>query len=123
MGASLVSLMGYPSIRLSGGLTLVGRHPSCDLRLGSSRVSRAHCCVALQGSVVVVRDLASTNGTFVNGLRVDAASLSEGDELGIAHLIYRVRLGDSGVQGSTSLRAEGSREQEPGASRSDGATL
>jgi len=49
---------------------MVGRVPPCDLVLDDSSVSRLHCRVQLMGDHVVVTDLKSTNGTFVDGSRV-----------------------------------------------------
>ena len=49
----------------------IGRTPPADVVLMDSEVSRSHCFVALKGSDVVVTDLGSTNGTFVDGVRVE----------------------------------------------------
>jgi hypothetical protein len=57
----------------------------------SSRVSRFHCCLSRIDDLVAIRDLASNNGTRVNGQRVAAGSLRAGDELAIAHLCYRLQ--------------------------------
>ena len=60
MSARLVALNGAADISLSGLLTVAGRHPGCDARLDSSRVSRRHCCLAIGVGEVIVRDLGST---------------------------------------------------------------
>jgi pSer/pThr/pTyr-binding forkhead associated (FHA) protein len=73
-------------------LVLVGRHPRCDVRLASCRVSRFHCCLSPDRDEVLVRDLASTNGTMINGQRAAAGRLRAGDELSIAHLRYRLEI-------------------------------
>ena len=54
-------------------------------------MSRRHCCLVPSGSEVVVRDLGSTNGTWINGLRVDEGRLRPGDELAIAGIRYRLQ--------------------------------
>jgi pSer/pThr/pTyr-binding forkhead associated (FHA) protein len=72
---------------------IVGRHPHCDVRLRSIRVSRRHCCLTEVEREVAVRDLGSTNGTSINGLRVEAGRLRPGDELSIANLRYRLQQG------------------------------
>lgn len=92
MPARLVSLNDHPDLPLVGILTLVGRDHDCDARIDSSRISRHHCCLSLQADRLAVRDLTSTNGTWVNNQRVDAASLRDGDEIRIAHLRYRLKL-------------------------------
>jgi pSer/pThr/pTyr-binding forkhead associated (FHA) protein len=71
-------------------LILVGRHPQCDARLDSYWVSLRHCILAGDGGEVVVRDLGSTNGTWINGRRVEAGRLRPGDEIAIAHILYRL---------------------------------
>jgi pSer/pThr/pTyr-binding forkhead associated (FHA) protein len=98
MPARLVALNGAADIPLSGLLTVAGRHPGCDARLSSSRVSRRHCCLAVGVGEVLVRDLGSTNGTWVNGRRLDEGVLRSGDVLGIAHLRFQlVLLGPPGA--------------------------
>ena len=69
---------------------LVGRHPICDMRLESFRVSRRHCTLVEVDGAVVVRDLGSTNGTWINGRRIKSGWLYAGDEFGIAEIRYRV---------------------------------
>ena len=92
MPARLISLNGYPNIALVGILTVVGRDKGCDVRVDSSRVSRRHCCLAVDRDEVVVRDLSSTNGIRINGRRVEDGLLRPGDELEIAHLRYRLEV-------------------------------
>jgi hypothetical protein len=60
MPARLVSLDEGPDITLERGVAVVGRHPSCDTRLESLRVSRHHCCVTEENGGIMVRDLGST---------------------------------------------------------------
>ena len=92
MPACLVSLCGYPNIDVTSLLTIVGRHQNCDAKIGSPRVSRRHCCLALDGETLVVRDLSSSNGTWINGRRIEDGLLRHGDELAIAHLRYRFEI-------------------------------
>ena len=93
MPARLVSLSGRLDIELSGILIVVGRHRDCDVRVDSSRVSRRHCCLVLCHDDVVIRDLSSMNGTWINGLRVEATvALHHGDVLSVAHLRYRLEI-------------------------------
>ncbi len=82
-----------PDIILSRAVVVVGRHPACDLRLDSLRISRHHCCITREHGGVVVRDLGSTNGIRINGERVEVGRLQLGDELSIAHLRYRLEDG------------------------------
>jgi pSer/pThr/pTyr-binding forkhead associated (FHA) protein len=86
----LVALDGGPDIPAGREPIVVGRHARCDVRLRSPRVSRRHCCLTAVDGVVIVRDLGSTNGTLINGRRVEAGRLRPGDELSIANLRYRL---------------------------------
>jgi pSer/pThr/pTyr-binding forkhead associated (FHA) protein len=62
----------------------IGRHPSCDLSLRKDDVSRKHAEIRKDAGRYVVCDLRSTNGTFLNGLRVDSPQLlSPGDRIEI----------------------------------------
>jgi HD-GYP domain-containing protein (c-di-GMP phosphodiesterase class II) len=61
----------------------VGRSGESDLQLLDLGVSRFHCVVEDQADGLVVTDLSSRNGTFVNGERIKRQSLDEGDEIGI----------------------------------------
>jgi pSer/pThr/pTyr-binding forkhead associated (FHA) protein len=92
----LVPLDGGPDIPLGREPIVIGRHPLCDVRLRSARVSRRHCCLTELDGVVLVRDLGSTNGTLINGRGVESGRLRPGDELSIAHLRYRLEQGRSG---------------------------
>src|SRR4029079_2737965 len=90
MTARLVALDEGPDIMLDRAMVVVGRHPACDARLDSLRVSRHHCCMMHENGEVVVRDLGSTNGIRINGQRVEMGRLKAGDELSIAHIRYRL---------------------------------
>ena len=90
MSARLVALDEGPDIVLDRAMVVVGRHPACDARLDSLRVSRHHCCMMQESGEVVVRDLGSTNGIRINGQRVETGRLKPGDELSIAHIRYRL---------------------------------
>ena len=62
----------HPGLRkeIVASLTL-GRDTSCRLRFGDAGVSKIHCRLRLEGESVMVSDLGSTNGTFVDGRRVE----------------------------------------------------
>src|SRR5271168_3007000 len=89
----LVALDEGPDITLDRTIVVVGRHPACETRLDSLRVSRHHCCMMQESGEVVVRDLGSTNGIRINGQRVEMGRLRPGDELSIAHIRYRLENG------------------------------
>jgi V8-like Glu-specific endopeptidase len=57
----------------------VGRNPMNDLCLGDNSVSQRHAEISQEGESIVVRDLGSTNGTFVNGEKISSTVLKTGD--------------------------------------------
>lgn len=72
---------------LPGIARTVGRATGADFILDAPLVSRVHCrLTALPSGELEVKDLDSTNGTFVNGERIDTAHLASGDRLGIGRV-------------------------------------
>ena len=66
-------------IELSKDYLVVGREPTCDVRLDDPHVSRTHAALRRRGSAVYVQDLGSSGGTFVNGNPVTMTELLPGD--------------------------------------------
>ena len=91
MPARLVPLTPGPApLVIQRPVMLVGRHPDCDVRIDSPKVSRRHCCLALAYDRTLIRDLGSRNGVRVNGRLVEESQLLHGDEVAIGPWIYRV---------------------------------
>jgi pSer/pThr/pTyr-binding forkhead associated (FHA) protein len=63
--------------------TSVGRHPNADIFLDDVTVSRRHAEFHRHGNTFQVKDLASLNGTYYEGVRIDAALLEDGSEVQI----------------------------------------
>ncbi len=91
MPPQLVALTEGPNILLDKPILLLGRHQECDIQLASRKISRRHCCIAQVHDYLVVRDLCSTNGIRINGVRVNEGALREGDELTIGNHRYQVK--------------------------------
>ena len=90
MPAQLVALNDGPNILIDKPILLLGRHPECDIQIDSRKISRRHCCIAQVDDYLVVRDLDSTNGICINGVRVIEGKLRTGDELTVGSTRYRV---------------------------------
>jgi predicted component of type VI protein secretion system len=90
MPAQLVALNEGPNILVDKPILLVGRHPECDIQIDSRKISRRHCCIAQVDDYLVVRDLDSTNGVRINGVRVVEGRLNAGDELTVGNHRYQV---------------------------------
>lgn len=82
-----VSGTAYPLVR---AVSRLGRGSDTDIRIEDPGASRNHCEIVL-GQPVLVRDLNSTNGTFVNGQRISQAEVADGSTImiGTTHLVFR----------------------------------
>jgi hypothetical protein len=79
----LRTLVGVPpdAVYPLGRTARIGRNEESEIVLNDPSVSRAHAVIEIGRGGANVRDLGSTNGTFVNGRRIESQSLREGDEL------------------------------------------
>ena len=80
-GAGSIVLPTGDRFALTETVITIGRHPDSNLVLADANVSRNHAEIRPQGDKYVVVDLGSTNGSRVNGVRVDTQVLEDGDEL------------------------------------------
>ena len=72
---------------------LIGRDESCHLRPSSDLVSKLHCVILQKGDEVIVRDLRSTNGTFVNDTRVRGeVRVNDGGQLRVGPLVFGIKI-------------------------------
>ncbi len=84
---------GLCVIPLEKAVVLIGRQADCDVSLTQSRkVSRKHCCLAQVNDKIMVRDLGSTNGIYINGQRVKKEGrVKLGDILTVGDLQFRMQ--------------------------------
>lgn len=75
---------------LAEGTTLAGRNTKAQIFLDDVTVSRDHAAFDVAGRTLRLRDLGSTNGTYVNGERLDEADLEPGDEVFIGRFHFTV---------------------------------
>lgn len=71
------------TIPLQKDVVIVGRQPNCTLRVPLSEISRQHCQLRLTGNKVILRDLDSVNGTFVNSRKIKEEELKPGDVISL----------------------------------------
>jgi len=70
---------------------VIGRGEDCHLRPKSDAISRQHCVVYVKSGELIVRDLKSKNGTFVNGERIDGdCVLKAGDKIQFGPLAFEI---------------------------------
>jgi hypothetical protein len=83
-------------IPLCVGENLIGRAPEVTITIPSMKVSRHHARITVEGDAVLLEDLESKNGTFLNGLRIQrATALNGGDLIGIGCFTETIRFVDS----------------------------
>ena len=74
---------------LPGTLKTMGRAPGVDFVVDAALVSRVHCRLTLsEANQLLLEDLGSTNGTFVNGQKVARATLADGDKLTVGRVEF-----------------------------------
>jgi pSer/pThr/pTyr-binding forkhead associated (FHA) protein len=95
MRAQLIPADGTTPLEIRRDLTLVGRKEDSDLCLPHKSISKMHCVIVKTDGLLLIRDLGSTNGTRVNGLRIRRAALLPNDQLSIAGFKFRVHFGPS----------------------------
>ncbi|HVT45054.1 MAG TPA: FHA domain-containing protein [Thermoanaerobaculia bacterium] len=83
---------GGRSFDLEPGRNLIGRELDCVIIIDSPAVSRYHAVIEVRGSVAILEDLGSKNGTFLDKRRIDAPSeLHDRDEIEIGRALLRFR--------------------------------
>lgn len=70
---------------------LIGRDEECHLRPRSDAISRKHCAICVSENQVVVRDLGSKNGSYVNGQRIEGEQVVQsGDQFQVGPLVFEI---------------------------------
>jgi len=73
------------------GSTIIGRHSECHICVNADGISRKHVQIDADPNGLTVRDLGSSNGTYVNGKKVEECDLKVGDELKIDNIRFLVQ--------------------------------
>lgn len=77
---------------LAADETIIGRRQDCGLRIPTKDVSRQHCVLLVEGESLTVKDLGSSNGTFVNDKRIAETELDAGDCLKVGPVTFVVQI-------------------------------
>ena len=73
-------------------MTVIGRREDCDLRIPVGDVSRKHCRLVMEADTIRIEDLGSSNGTYVNGHRVQEAVLQPGDRIQVGPVQFIIQI-------------------------------
>lgn len=102
--------------RLRSGRQVIGRRPECDIRVRERAVSGLHAEVIRVREAVTIKDLASTNGTLVNGVRIhNPVVLAQGSLLKLGNCVFRYVESLMEVEFTELLHARGITDQLTGA--------
>ncbi len=75
------------AFKLKHGTNVLGRASSCDVSLAHSGISKEHAKLDILDGKLILTDLNSRNGTFVNGIKIKSQRLNEGDKIGLYNMI------------------------------------
>lgn len=95
---------------------IIGRSSDLDMVLVEDMVSRRHAKITTTDSEIFIQDMGSTNGTFVNGEKVQRARLVEGDRILVGTSIIKM-VGVDAMSSAHQSEAEARRKLQAGASR------
>ena len=98
------------SFSIARDVTVIGRREDSDFRIPLGEISRKHCRLIKDGTALRIEDLGSSNGTNVNGVRIQEAELSPGDTVQIGPVTFVVQI--DGVPSEDELHAAGAAEPQ-----------
>ncbi len=92
------------SINLTKEIYIIGRHEDCAIRIDNLGVSRNHARIIQKDNSYVVEDLGSSNGTFVNGAKVNTHCLKDDDKINIGK--YEIKYLERERTGNTAVNVQ-----------------
>ncbi len=112
---------------IRNGETVIGRKTDADLRIPLNEISRSHCELSVTDDGVILRDLDSRNGTFLNDEEISEAPIKAGDRIRLGPVVFVVQIDgepkDISVPSSAPVAAPKVADvPPPGDAPSDGAT-
>ena len=96
---------------------IIGRSSKADIQIDQEAVSRNHCKILNTGNAIMLRDMGSTNGTYVNDEMIDEYVLRDGDFIKVGRCIFKFLSGnniDKAVFTARRLRLERGRGERAG---------
>jgi pSer/pThr/pTyr-binding forkhead associated (FHA) protein len=105
---------------LTNSVSVIGRGEECDLQVPLLNVSRRHCELRVDQDVIRVKDLASSNGTYLNNQRISEGELAAGDRLAIGPIVFTVQV-DGQPEEVSPIKSQGQMVAEGAAA--DGPTV
>ena len=75
---------------VAGPKVVIGRNTECDIQIPLGEISRRHCEIVVKKDKIAVRDLGSSNGTYVNNKRIQQAEVGAGETLTVGPVIFTV---------------------------------
>jgi predicted component of type VI protein secretion system len=105
MKAELVPENGDPPIPMVKDVTVIGRRGYCDVVIDDPSLSKRHCVIVKTDGLLVIRDLATTNGTKVKGQKIRWAALLPDDRVTLGGYKVRVYLGPDDMPAPSELSA------------------
>jgi hypothetical protein len=88
---------------LRPGKNNIGRGLACEVKINSGSVSKEHACVLVTEDKLILTDLNSRNGTFVNGVRIQNQRVATGDKFALHDILFDVVQVPAGFGASQSL--------------------
>ena len=86
----LVGLSIPATFELQPGFNTIGRNATNDFRIHDANVSSFHCEIVVSSDAILVHDLASTNGTYIDNTRIDEARILPGQILKLGNIELRL---------------------------------
>ncbi len=107
MKAELIPVDGGPPIPITRDVTVVGRRDFCDIQIDHPSLSKRHCVLVKTEGLLIIRDLATTNGTKVKGQKIRWAALLPDDKISLGSMKFRVYLGPDDALSPSETAARG----------------
>ena len=74
------------------GIAVIGRGEECELRVPIGTVSRKHCELTVATPQINIKDLGSSNGTYVNNRRITQTDLKAGDRIAVGPVVFTLQI-------------------------------